>query len=324
MSIYAIPSTSFQAVMTGAPTGLVVSSGVTVQVINSSTGAVAIAETSSGITENPASSGIYIATLTAPSSNGEYVVVWKVTVGTTVTRTAEELFVTGTPPSPTTATSGSQPSMNLLALRTEVLNHGFDGSIYTATRLNQYLNDAMSELSSKALYYGEEQETNGLTMTAGTDHYSFPTDISKLRSVRITTPIQELAMIDLRDIDRSQVTSGIPYAYAIDGQGITVYPTPDTNYPYSIRYWQILSPMTVDTDVPGLPPRYHRSLTYYAIARCFEGEDDPQQAQYYDAKWQQTIKDLKADLVFPLTDGPRQVRSQWDAGPVKPGWGFWP
>jgi len=91
-----------------------------------------------------------------------------------------------------------------------------------------------------------------------------------------------------------------------------------------IRYWRLLSPLTVDTDVPGLPARYHRALTFYVIARCFEGEDDLQQAAYYDGKWQQTIRDIKADLVFPLTDGPRQIRSQWDSGPVKPGWGFWP
>lgn len=322
MSIYAVPSTTFQAVMTGAPTGLVASSGVTVQVLNASTGGSAVVETSSGIAETPAGSGIYIVGLTAPSANGEYVVIWTVTSGATVTRVAEELFVTGSPPNPTTGTSGSQPGMSLVALRTEVLNHGFDGSIYTSSRLNQYLNDAMSELCSKALYYGEEQQQVSAT-TPGIAHYSFPTDMSKLRSVRLTAPVQELTVIDLRDIDRSAVTTGTPFSYAVDGSGITLFPTPDAAYPINIRYWQILSPLTFDTDVPGLPPRYHRSLAYFAIARCFEAEDDPQQAQYYDVKWQQTIKDLKADLVFPLTDGPRQIRSQWDSGPVKPGWGFW-
>jgi hypothetical protein len=285
----------------------------------------AISRTTSGIEEEPDGSGIYIASLTAPSSTGEYVVVWD--TGGTLTpanTTSEELFVTGTPPNPTTSSSGSQSSMNLSALRTEVLNHGFDGSIFSASVLNQYLNDALSELSAKAQYYGEEQQQT-VTMTAGQSHYSFPTDMTKLRSVRLTNPPQELGLIDLRDIDRSSSSSGTPYAYAIDGAGITVYPTPDSSYTMLVRYWQVLSPMVYDTDVAGLPPRYHRSLTYYAIARCFEREDDVQQAQYYDQKWQETIRNLKADLVFPLTDGPRQVRSQWDAGPIsRPGWGFWP
>jgi hypothetical protein len=213
--------------------------------------------------------------------------------------------------------------MNALALRTEVLNHGFDGSIFTSSVLNQYLNDAIGDLCSRAFYYGEEQEQVTATV-AGTANYAFPTDLTKLRSVRLTSPQQELSLIDLRDIDRSTPSSGVPYCYALNGAGITVYPTPDAAYPMNLRYFQLLSPLVYDTDVPGLPPRYHRSLTYYAIARCFEREDDVQQAQYYDGKWEQTIKNLKSDLVFPLTDGPRQVKSQWDSGPVKPGWGFWP
>lgn len=216
--------------------------------------------------------------------------------------------------------------MTLSGLRTEVLNHGFDGSIFSPTVLNQYLNDALAELCSKALYYGDESEAT-IVLTAGSGTYSFNSfglgDLTKIRSLRISDPQQDLTMMDLRDIDRMTPASGTPYCYALNGAGITVYPTPDSAYTLKVRYWGLLPALVNDTDTPGLPPRHHRSLTYYAIARCFEREDDPQQAQYYDAKWLQTIKDLKADLVFPVTDGPRQVKSQWDTGPVKPGWGFW-
>jgi len=321
MSIYAVPSTSFQAVLSGARTGLTETLGV--RVLQASSGATSIARTTSKIAENPSGSGIYIATLVAPSVVGEYVVVWDTGTVSPATSASEELFVTGTPPNPSTGTSGSQPGMNALALRTEVLNHGFDGSIFTSSVLNQYLNDAIGDLCSRAFYYGEEQE-QVTTTVAGTANYAFPTDLTKLRSVRLTSPQQELSLIDLRDIDRSTPSSGVPYCYALNGAGITVYPTPDAAYPMNVRYFQILSPLVYDTDVPSLPPRYHRSLTYFVIARCFEREDDIQQAQYYDSKWEQTIKNLKSDLVFPLTDGPRQVKSQWDSGPVKPGWGFWP
>jgi len=327
MSIYAIPSTTFQAVLTGAPTGLTGTLGVRVLNLAVTPPSTAIARTTAGIEEEPDGSGIYTATLTAPSTTGNYIVVWD--TGGTLTpanSTSEELFVTGTPPTPVTAASGSQASMTLSALRTEVLNHGFDGSIFTPAVLNQYLNDAQSELCSKALYYGEESEAT-VTLTAGTGTYSFSAlglvDVTKLRTVRITNPQQELSLIDLRDIDRSTTSSGLPYCYAMNGGGITVFPTPDSGYSLKVRYWRILPPLTQDTDVSALPPRYQRSLTYYAIARCFEREDDVQQAQYYDQKWLETIRNLKADLVFPLTDGPRQVKSQWDSGPVKPGWGYW-
>jgi len=327
MSIYAIPTTTFQAVLTGAPTGLTGTLGVRVLNLAVTPPSTAIARTTSGIEEEPDGSGIYTATLTAPAV-GNYIVVWD--TGGTLTpanSTSEELFVTGTPPTPLTASTGSQASMSLSALRAEVLNHGFDGSIFSAGVLNQYINDAISELSAKAQYYGEEAEAT-TTLTGGTGTYSFSSlslvDPTKIRSVRLTSPLQELSLIDLRDIDRSTTVTGVPYCYALNGQGLTVYPTPDSSYTLKVRYWRLLPALSQDTDTPALPPRYHRALTFYAIARCFEREDDVQQAQYYDQKWMETIRNLKADLVFPLTDGPRQVRSQWDSGPVKPGWGFWP
>ncbi|CAB4172201.1 hypothetical protein UFOVP1346_15 [uncultured Caudovirales phage] len=330
MSIYTLPSATFQAVLTGASTGLTGTLGVRVLNLAVSPPTTVITRTTSGIVENPSGSGVYIASLTAPSLNGEYLVVWDTGSTTPATTATEELFVTGTPPSPVTTATGEQFSLSLSDLRTEVLNHGFDGSIYTPTRLNQYLNDALGEISAKAQYYGEEQES-AITLTPNVAHYAFPSRMSRLRSVRITEPLGELSLIDLRDIDRSNIVTGLPYTYAIDGStvnsvgsGITLYPTPDQAYPMRIRYWALMSPMTGDDQVSGLPARYQRSLATYAIARCFEAEDDVQQAQYYDAKWLQAIKDLKADLVFPLTDGPRQVKSMWDSGPVKPGWGFWP
>jgi len=204
------------------------------------------------------------------------------------------------------------------------LNHGFDGTIFTASVLNQYLNDALGELSAKAQYWGEEQQLVTTTV-AGTARVNFPTGFTKIRTVRIADQNMELGLWDLREIDRASAnTTGIPVAYAIDGGTIHLYPTPDAAYDFDIRYWSTLSPLVSDSDSPTLPPRYHSKLCAYAIARCYEREDDPQQAQYFQARWDRTVAEVKADLVFPLTDGPRQIRSQWDNGYVRrAGWGGW-
>jgi hypothetical protein len=317
--IYSLPSTTFQAVLTGAPTGLTGSS-LTVRVLNTATGSDAIAETSSGITENPSGTGIYIASLTAPSAIGEYVVIWKATASSVVTRVAEELFVTGTPPSPTTTATGEQASVNLAGIRTEVLNHGFDPSIYTASRVNQYINDAIGELSAKAQYYGEQQQYSFTATTASTP---LPSGLTKVISIRLTDTGQELVPVDIRDIDRSGTSAGTPMWYALNGGNLILYPTPDQSYATAVRYFKTMSPLVSDTDVPSLPARYHLKLSTYAIARCFEAEDDPQQATYYQQMWDKTIRELKADVIFPTLDGARQIRSQWDDGMRKPGWGFY-
>lgn len=74
MAIEASPSGSFYAVCTGFASGLTGTLGV--RVVNDATSATVTARTTSGITENPASSGRYVYSGTAPSSAGKYSVVW--------------------------------------------------------------------------------------------------------------------------------------------------------------------------------------------------------------------------------------------------------
>lgn len=85
--ISALPSATFDAYLQGAPTGLVGTVGVK---ITNASGSVITARTTSGIAEYV--TGSYHKTLTAPASNGNYLVIWDAS-GTFVT---EELRVGAT------------------------------------------------------------------------------------------------------------------------------------------------------------------------------------------------------------------------------------
>lgn len=109
--IYAAPSTSFEATLSGAPTGLVGTLGVRIM---DGVGGTTVARTTSGIVETPAGSGVYVATLIAPSSTGQYQVVWDTgTLGPTTT-TAEDLTVTSSVPTAIVGT-GWKPDYTTLA-----------------------------------------------------------------------------------------------------------------------------------------------------------------------------------------------------------------
>jgi hypothetical protein len=73
VAIYAQPGASFEAAVSGFPTGGVGSVGVR---IGNGVGGTVTARTTAGVVEFPAGSGIYLATLTAPATAGQYVVVW--------------------------------------------------------------------------------------------------------------------------------------------------------------------------------------------------------------------------------------------------------
>jgi hypothetical protein len=93
--IYAAPGATIIATLANAPTGLVGTMGV--QILNSA-GAAVLARKTTGIVEQPAGSGEYIATLVVPTTAGTYVVFWDNGVISPSTTSDEELIVTWTTP----------------------------------------------------------------------------------------------------------------------------------------------------------------------------------------------------------------------------------
>lgn len=92
MSVYAAPGVSVEVTVYGFATGLVGTVGVRVM---DGQGGTTTARSTSGIVESPAGSGVYTATITSPSTAGQYVVVWD----DTATYVPEDLVVGYTAPS---------------------------------------------------------------------------------------------------------------------------------------------------------------------------------------------------------------------------------
>ena len=99
MAIYAAPGATFEAAL-DATTGLT----PTVAIYNTPAGTTIYGPSSSGVTEFPAGSGLYAVSLTAPSTQGGYSVVWA--FGGQYAR--EDLVITADgAPTPSTTPSGS-------------------------------------------------------------------------------------------------------------------------------------------------------------------------------------------------------------------------
>jgi hypothetical protein len=205
--------------------------------------------------------------------------------------------------------------MNLIQLRTEVLDHGFDQSQYGA-RTNTYLNDALSLICRRVDYYTDETVYDFQT-ASGTTSYSIPQNFAKLRSLRFTNLTGnigsvELEAVALRDIDRAWTTMSQPYAYAMDAANVHLYPTPDGIYAIELRYWQMPNPLAADTDVPSLPADAHNMLWMYAVAECYAADDDPQTSQYWQGRFEKSLSEFAASAKFPNDDAPSIVKGMWD------------
>ena len=203
--------------------------------------------------------------------------------------------------------------MQLIDIRTEVLNCGFDPNLFGSSRINQFINNAYFNLVRRVSYYVDEA-VQDLSTVAGTATFGLPADFAKIRSMRRTDLGRELEAVELRDIDRSVITQGTPYAYAQDGVNIHLYPTPDQAYPLELRYWKIPVALSADTDVPTIPPDYHNLLIYSACAEGYRAEDDHQTAQQWQALYDRGLTQFAADVKFDNSDAPTQVKGMWESG----------
>lgn len=201
-------------------------------------------------------------------------------------------------------------AMNLLALRTEVLNHGFDPIQFGSSRVNQYLNDAQGLVARRVQWYNEEGTSDYSTVT-GTATYPLPADFLRIRSLRDTDRFSELIAVSLRDIDRTVQQQGAPAFYALEGANFHLYQVPDGVYHLEARYWKAPANLVNDTDVPSLPADWHRVIWLWAVKECYAAEDDPQTAGYWEQQFNNTLAELAADLKFPNTDYPTQAKGMW-------------
>lgn len=90
---YEPPGATIDVALSGAPTGLTGTMAVRLmKVVTSGADTIAVARTTAGIVENPAGSGIYQASITLPSTVGDYYAVWD--DGSTFTRDDDTIRVT--------------------------------------------------------------------------------------------------------------------------------------------------------------------------------------------------------------------------------------
>jgi hypothetical protein len=176
------------------------------------------------------------------------------------------------------------------AARTELqeLTAGF----WAATELHSWFDEANAEITSKT----KQEATATITMVAGTESYSLPTDFFLARRVELqTTPgsasnwmfLQPLA-IDFRDpgdlLDTTTQT-GTPYGWYIFGTKIYFTPIPNGAYSGTLFYVKNAVASTSDSDTPSYPNgiaqvRVDNAIKKYIVASALLKRQDPTYAIY--------------------------------------------
>lgn len=144
---YIAPSTSYEATVSGFPSGQVGTVGVR---IVDGQGVTVLARTIAGIIEHPPSSGIYTKTLTSPSVPGQYQIVWD-TGGSDVSWAVEDLsvqFPGGGEPYPGDSTARNSLLPLVARVRLMVDDPGGEGQQFTDAEVQ----DALDRRRDEARY----------------------------------------------------------------------------------------------------------------------------------------------------------------------------
>ena len=196
-----------------------------------------------------------------------------------------------------------------LSLQNEVLEHQFSETKYrplVKTWLNQAQRRAVIESEIRT-----QESSQTYSTESGVATYTLPTNFARLIDFFNTETHEILSPLDPKDYDSLPASTGRPSAYAVLGNSLTLYATPDGVYPLELRYWKLPADMSADSDTPEIPVQYHELLVAYAMRKAYLRENDYQAAQVWQQVWAEGILKMRGEVQHDTFDGPRQVAGTW-------------
>jgi hypothetical protein len=200
----------------------------------------------------------------------------------------------------------------LATLRTEVLDHEFSPTRYSDF-IDRQLNRCQTLIAQK-VNFRELFDVEAYSTVNGTGSYALPTDYMRLESLIDSTNSDPLLQITTSDYDDlpASTSRGRPTNYVIDRTNIKLYPIPDAVYSLSLRFYRYPATMTAsqNSEVPEVATGV---LTRYALARCFERENDTNQATYHWGQYEKEMVYLMGSINDDANDvgQPQQVQGMW-------------
>lgn len=209
--------------------------------------------------------------------------------------------------------------MDLSTLRTRAKTRfqDPDGHIYSDDEWDAYLNDAyMDVIDAHAAWPFLETRQTLVVVAAGTGSVALEDDAWRVTSVYNDTdhyPLEPIyGQVDYRhfypDPDNG---SGSPINYRLQANNIEVYPRPAADTTLIVDTYVPPAELVADADVPVIPPKYHRSLVYGALAYAYEDDGNPTQAGALRAAGDRLIGGLINEMDSSRSEGYPTIQDVW-------------
>jgi hypothetical protein len=181
-------------------------------------------------------------------------------------------------------------ALTLLDLSERVWTHTRDDDheFITSEDVRAWLNDAQTELATRLDLIRREVSAS----TDGTNLIALPDDNLTVLSLRLGTDDVEFVDDDIWNAWSDLGSSPSSTIARIFAGNLELYPTPDTDTDYTLRYAALPTELVEDTDESELPPQWHVHLTFYAISQAYAKEKDVFMADRWLARWEESLPQM--------------------------------
>lgn len=188
--------------------------------------------------------------------------------------------------------------MNFGELKTRVLAR-------LATDSNDPVSGNADEYVNEGIHYLETMAPDGwpwmrqeVTMTTSVAAYTFPQlgtlttstlAVAKILSVKVLNgsywqPLDFCTIDEADQMYPNTSRTGPPESYTVDGNTVTLYPTPDTSYTTKIRVVTVEPDMTGSSSTPVLPTHFHGAIIDAACVVAYGELQDDKRMELYEGK----------------------------------------
>lgn len=162
-------------------------------------------------------------------------------------------------------------------------------TFFTSTMVYDIIYQAQMQLANEAFCI---EKTFSTTTTASTRTYAFPTNIMMISKIEYDGV--KIYPVDVDDDPKSSTTevSGKPTGYAIWGEEIILYPTPDDAKTLTI--YGYVNPQAVSQNSTlEVPDEYHLDIIDFGLAIFYAKDGNLQMASYHRGLWEAAVRRAK-------------------------------
>lgn len=190
--------------------------------------------------------------------------------------------------------------MNLAQLKLELHNRGFDN--VNPLRQANYINWARAELDEAEMWpYRIATSTGAAPLTVA--DLGPVIQVTESTTNTVVLPAERNDLVEQFGAQSSWPTTGSQQFWYRDSSTIiAAYPATTTSI--SVRYFKIPADLTVATDSPLAPSRFHRTIVDIAAREAYRDRGDHDSAEKLEGQIERSLAAMRTSLLTAQVQGP--------------------